>query len=218
MDNTLFIGRFDESMIQNSAEFSKRYLDSWIYNETEKKAVYIKKINEVAVELLDCSHREETISLYTDTVFSNRSPTLGFFNMKRGFGYGIRVPARQFKRGICTQNYNPVNSLDTLVRKELITFNLSTALNFAYEEHKNCILDVIEELNSTDTIGRILNKDFAVSLNTFSPENLYLLWYKNTPVGEIYPDNKIIRVKYKHVKQEVMDYNKYIENRQWKIL
>lgn len=214
----LFIGQFDKSMIQDISEFSKRYSGSWIYNETDNKPVKIEAANGTIVNLCDPYYNIETIQAVTNKVYSVRLPTLGFFNGKTSFYYGVRVPSRQYKRGICSQNYNIIDSIKSLLNKTICTITTQEGILYAYKETKTLILNAIKELNEPNIIGRVLNKEFAVSLNTLSPEQIYLLWYKNKPVAEIYPNSGTIKVKYKHVKQEIIDYNKYIESKQWKII
>lgn len=214
----LFIGRFDNSMIQDISEFSKRYTGTWIYDEIAKSPFYVDQANPDYAILTNIDCQQEKVTICTNRIFSARKPIIGFFNTKTSFNYGIRVPNRQYKRGICEQNYNAIDSIKSLTNKRIVTNHLPDVIKYAYTETKSCILDTIRDLETQSLLGRVLNKDFAVSLNTFSEENIYLLWYKNKPVAEIYPNTESIRIRYKHIKQEIMDYNKYIESKKWKII
>lgn len=213
-----FIGHFDTSMVQDLGEFSKRYLSSWIYEEATKTPYYITKILQDNIFLETSNKSSIKVPSITERKFSVKQPNLGFFNAETTFLYGIKVPDRQYKRGICSQNYNAINSIRTLLNKTITLRDISYAIEYMFTKPDCLLMPAIEQLKNTDKVGIALNTNFAVSLNTYSPEDIYLLWYKNKPVAEVYTNSKTIKVKYKHVKQEIQDYNKYIESREWKIL
>ena len=213
-----FIGHFDNSMLQDVSEFSKRYSNTWIYEEKTKTSFMVEEVLPEKVWLLKTNGNRIEIPIITEKVFSVKPPIIGFFNNDTEFCYGIRIPNRQYKRGICQQNYNAIESIKTLRHNRIILSDLAYTIDYAYKEANCFIQNAIEQLENPKLTGRALNKNFAVSLNTLSPENIYLLWYKNKPVAEIYQNTKTIKVKYKHIKQEILDYNKYIENKQWKII
>ena len=216
-----FVGAFDDSMLHDMQEFSKRYTDTYIFcapSEGEKAHLYnVREIFEGKVHLFNLDYGEIILSEYSNAVLEVRWPKRGLFNTKDNFGFVYRIPDRQWKRAPCNKNVHFSFPMDEVLAKRLVSHNWSTSIYQAYSTDTYTIKQAISLLEvHTTRVGLALNREWAVSLPTNNKENLYILWYGQVPVGEIYPKGNVIKMKYSHVTQELSDYLRDTEQ-SWKI-
>ena len=115
------------------------------------------------------------------------SPPTGLFN-HRGYGiYLFKVPARQWRRGLCSENhelYNPFSCLfNERVYKPIFGLGVAQSIfNPSYVKIENAI-ETLNQLKNSYSIA-ISNK-LMLSKSPSSLKNECLLWYKTIPIGTI---------------------------------
>jgi len=217
-----FIGRFDNSMLEEMVEFEKRYSKTWIwakFKNLDWTLWHIDNISEESVLLQNPEMGDVLLKPNTDVELEVRWPKSKFFNFNNTIFWGFKIPDRQWKRAPCQKNYAAVRTLDSLFGFRNGPTPLSTELlQTAFQPTANLqIIAAINQLKNSSISGVALNDNFAISLPPVR-KDFYLLWYKNQPVAEVSPTSKTISVRTTHLHQEVSDFLRDNEQTKWHTL
>lgn len=170
--------------------YSKKELEDW-------KVIYVEKVlidgDSFWIRTIDSNF--DTLDYGSDTYKFNFScPSTGIKNFKRGVVLVNRSPNRQWRKGICSDNYTVKNPLKQTLshiisnynidRKFMSPFNWSSPnIEFLYNNKYSTIKEAIEELSSGEYIARAISKDFFMTLSM--DKEAVTLFRKTVPVGEI---------------------------------
>lgn len=213
-----FVGRFDESCLPNMEEFDKRYKGTYVWVEREdKEGDYFKYTNNAyspsGIKLIFENSKGKVItSEYTKTNISVRLPETGYFNPTNiSCAYLFtRKPARQFKRGISSDNIRMYSPL----RNKVAIQKIPTSIGGEYLKDA-----LLKNFMSLDNALRCLNNRVSVALNSMFAISLSwlddrpFLWFYDNIVGLINVEKQIIQVNKLYL-QEVKD---LIEGTVWKL-
>jgi hypothetical protein len=96
----------DTPTSRNLADFKQRYLGvfGWFCNNTNKKLVYISGVNSKQVTFTDAEGAQYFAHIDAGVEFEFAPVMRGWYNTPQGVFYMCRVPARQWKRGVCLDN------------------------------------------------------------------------------------------------------------------
>jgi len=116
----------------------------------------------------------------------------------------MRLPNRQYRRGICKDNakiYSPVKSLYNMDGHPWTIELLESAL---YAQYPSTCEEAIKDLQKREKLGVALSEKFMLSLSLEAkfPERLHLL-YMNKLIG--YFINNTFYIKHHLFKQEIFD-------------
>ena len=116
----------------------------------------------------------------------------------------IRLPHRQYRRGICKDNvqiYSPVRKIwnndshpwDSKVLREAI-----------FPQYPSNIEEALDKLNKKEILSIALNDKFMLSLNwSANKQNLLFLFYSNKVIGTV--ENNKLKIGHQLFKQEILD-------------
>lgn len=118
----------------------------------------------------------------------------------------VRLPNRQYRRGICKDNaiiQDPVRILWGLATSSNLNHKiLQSALKAQYPE--NCE-SAINTLLKPEAVSIALNSKFAISLSFTKDPDIYFLFYSNKCIGYWTQKDKKFVIKNKEFRQEVLD-------------
>jgi len=213
-----FIGRFDQSMLEELDEFGKRYSGTilWLKFPTRDWEMFrFKGVNENnEVHFYNNDTGSVILKVNTDCEIDVRWPERGFADYNGGIIWGTKVPDRQWKRAPCEKNFT---MFDVMSHFYGYMGNLSGDRIFQSlfaPIVPVTILDAINLFKGTGFYGKALSKQFAVTLPPYNRAH-FLLWYGGQPVAIIRPSKKVIEVKHEYVFQEIKDFNRDHENNVW---
>lgn len=147
--------------------------------------------------------------------FDLELPPKGLFNYKDSVGLFIRLPKRQWKRGLC----QGTSSHLWLTKPWRVELNRRTVPTVGYSnlEFVQALYDrtyrpfevVVGDLLTFKKVEEALSPRFALTLSPFSGEDdVLVLWYEDQVIGELYPEEPGIAVRQPVFLQEVRDYAK----------
>src|ERR1019366_1707441 len=112
-----FIGKFDNSMLEDMAEFDKRYKETFVFLKLPEHSEFLclsyGNKGDKALFFND-TYGEILLDSFTDIDVSVRWPKQGLFQLGYEAIFICRVPERQWKRGPCSKNlkmYSPIRLL-----------------------------------------------------------------------------------------------------------
>lgn len=121
-----------ELLSSNASDISKYYENTFVkFNEFGDRLFYINKVNKEGVYFKDANDEEGIIHLHDSYPYtiSMNLPNKSMYQMGDVCYNLARIPARQYSRGISTQNCE-IRSLTSLWKKESINFvNLQGYVN-----------------------------------------------------------------------------------------
>lgn len=214
-----FIGEFDDSMLQNMEEFDKRYKNSYLLIESEKNTNYYCYQDHAFTPSENLKLRfynKEAGNVFVNSFngkqkVSVRLPEVGYFNVPHlGVAYIFnRRPTRQFRRGLCSENFTIHTPLDMVLAT--IKLNIRNRLGgdfliYALEKHflpLNKVLSMFEE-DSFSTKSAAISNTFALSKSHLENEERPLLWFLKNIIGFVDNKKKEMEVL-PFYKQEVID-------------
>jgi len=170
--------------------YSKKELEDW-------KVIYVERV------LIDgdffwirtINNNFDTFDYGCDLFkFDFSCPSIGIKNFKKGVILVNRSPNRQWRKGICSDNYTvknplkqtllPILSKYNIDKKFLSPFNWSSPnMEYLYNNKYSTIKEALMELSSGEYIARAISKDFFMSLSM--DKEAYTIYRKSIPVGEI---------------------------------
>ena len=134
------------------------------------------------------------------------SPSAGYFNHRGNAIFLFKNPARQWRRGVCSDNhelYNPLKRLfkEGIYRPTFVASTITSVFNPQYvpiHEAWSKLKDDHRLVSIACSASLMLSKS-PMTMRNDQP----LVWYKTTPVGVIC-DQKIV-VKDQMFEQEIID-------------
>jgi hypothetical protein len=96
----------DTPTSNNIADFKQRYsgVFGWLLSEGVKKLVYISGVNSKQVTFTDAEGGNYFANINAGVEFEFAPVMRGWYNTPEGVFYMCRIPARQWKRGVCVDN------------------------------------------------------------------------------------------------------------------
>lgn len=125
-------------------------------------------------------------------------PDTGYFNHVNGAFYLYQVPARQWRRGLCSANHEIYNPLRNFIhvsglytpRLTLRTVNCLFS-NKRIESDFNKALQKLKENEECTSVA--VSHNLMFSKSPTSDLKYPLLWFKAYPVGYVMPDHFVIQ-------------------------
>ena len=115
----------------------------------------------------------------------------------------IRLPNRQYRRGICKDNVRIYSPVRALWSSEGSTWSLSTLHDALYPKYPPCAEEAIKQLESNQVLSIALNDKFMISLSFTTKKDHFYLWYCNKCIGYFHKD--MFKIEHKLFTQEVLD-------------
>lgn len=142
-------------------------------------------------------------------------PHRGLFNHKGAVGLFIRLPQRQWKRGLCPGT-SKVEWITNNFRKDLnpitsthVSLGDLSFVNALYDRTYRHWESVVADLLTFHTVEEALSPQFALTQSLFlGDDDVLLLWYEDQVVGELYPLAPGIVVRQAVFGQEIQDFVK----------
>ena len=130
-------------------------------------------------------------------------PERRLFNTDKAALEFIRLPNRQYRRGICKDNVRIYSPVRALWSSEGSTWSLSTLHDALYPKYPSCAEEVIKQLESKQKLSVALNDKFMISLSFTTKKDHFYLWYCNKCIGYFHKD--MFKIEHKLFTQEVLD-------------
>jgi len=115
----------------------------------------------------------------------------------------VRLPNRQYRRGICKDNVRIYSPIRALWSSESSPWNLSTLRDALYPKYPSCAEEAIQKLEAKQVISIALNDKFMISLSFTTKKEHFYLWYCNKCIGYFHKD--MFKIEHKLFTQEVLD-------------
>lgn len=122
----------------------------------------------------------------------------GLFNTKKSVVYGRCLPYRQWKVGLCADNYfigNPISILPKVAREEAV-YNVFNPEYYTLEQ-------AIDSILSRERVAAALNKDYFIMPSWYN--NKLLLVFNTTVIAELNLDGTLHSVVNRIFTQEAHD-------------
>lgn len=130
-------------------------------------------------------------------------PERRLFNTDKAALEFIRLPNRQYRRGICKDNVRIYSPVRELWSSEGSSLNLSTLRDALYPKYPSCAEEAIQKLETKQVISIALNDKFMISLSFTTKKEHFYLWYCNKCIGYFHKD--MFKIEHKLFTQEVLD-------------
>jgi hypothetical protein len=195
---------FDNQGVQQ--EMLKRYKDTILSIVVGSKVVYgmYRGMNDENMHLFrDANHN--TILLADDTEYDVFVPrfTPGAYNTEKGVVFVTTNPARQWKRGLCSNN-TEIIPLQCSFSNTLRANQFSQHIYEVLDESKQRFVSLDEARDKATEIGSYaINREFSVCLNPVEDTDTLYLFYKHCIIGTV--DGNTITLLNPVFKQEVLD-------------
>lgn len=220
MKTEIYIGSFDDSMLPDKNEFAKRYSGSLLMLEGEKVPKGLYKFQGFGYALGETKYiftgleGKLFLNEKTDASVSVVYPKRGAFNVPHVCMYAARVPSRQWKRGLCSDNVKVFNLVQGRKAKAIVAKHTEAALglpNF-YDSLTEAILnrwypgtieEAVSSLKDGDRLSITLDGAWSLSLPWCNKQgNGFPLFYHLNIVGEL--NENVFRVE-EHLIYDLMD-------------
>lgn len=186
-------------------EFSKRYTNTWC--KFKKDYVVIIRGFEGPLLYLD-SQQLGTMQLYYPKILEDLDltpPVSGYFNHNNNALYLLKLPRRQWKRGLCQDNHEIYNPISRLVNSGVYRALLGrTSISALYNRVFMRDLTEIEAMltNKTPIVSVAASLNLMISKSPVLKPKL-VLWLGLIPCGFI--DTGEIQICDENFRQEVLD-------------
>jgi len=130
-------------------------------------------------------------------------PERRLFNHKNMALEFIRLPHRQYRRGICKENVSIYSPLRALWNGDGHAWNINTIRDVLYPKYPENIDGVLTLLNQKTAISVAINDKFMLSLSFTTAKEHYYLWYCNKCIGYFHKD--VFYIKHPLFTQEILD-------------
>lgn len=198
----------ESSTAKQRDEFIRKYRQTFLWLTTPtgvRSLVLFSEYNEeLGLYYLKGEDYTVKIAHNTKAVLEGGFPSTKLINSGNTFLWFCRIPARQYKKGVCSDNcifYSPVhNSYWASLSRYHNHKNIEEAFCPTYYDY-----DVAVEMlkNDKTRIGVAMDSNFALSLHPVSNDKL-LLWYQMYQIAEI--NNNVISVFNSMLQVEVQDF------------
>lgn len=175
-------------------EFSRKYNGTYVRYKSKTGTEFTAFIN--GVDTLD---NLVSLELHDGGIVSGSYPRIlgqltleipdsGYFNYNGFALYLFKVPARQWRRGMCSENCELYNPFRRLFKESVYRpmFGITTA-NSIFKKNYKSPEQAIELLSTKKLASCALNRTLALSKSPMVDKSL-LLWYKTNPVGLVHHD------------------------------
>ena len=194
-------------------EFSRKYNETYFQYKNAAKQLLTCQLTQI-----DISDKQIAINTHSQgTLFQKypgclesiflETPNAQYFNYNKYAIYLFKVPARQWKRGLCIDNhelYNPLQKLfdENRIYKPVFNLNcINHIFNPSYVEPTYaCNLLLTKKVISVAIAPYIM-----LSLSPIENSDLLILWYKTQPVGFIQAEMYNCQIKDVNFEQEIID-------------
>lgn len=217
-----FISSFDEGCTPDFHDFDKKYAETWLYLEFKNgpNGFYYYSHKAHSPIGTKVGFLKDQCAVYVrekddpDIKVSVTIPEYGYFNsnVHKGAYLFNRVAARQYKRGICSDNIviqSPMLNIQPQRRYRRASYIDSTVLQEALDKNFVDFESAIDKLDTKLSVA--VSSMFAISRSWYD-ERPFLWMYYNV-VGLIDTKNKTVLVD-PNFKQEVLD---LLRGTQWKM-
>lgn len=196
-------------MIEESlGDFRKRYKGTYVFLHFNEKDHLVRYDHDNEEDFCFYSPIYGDILVDEDTArnqLSIRFPNTGLYNLRGTVHEFSRLPARQWKRAPCMENTNFHPLLNNINCRE-------TKIALADDIPENLFYPIFPD-NIDQALGKLklaiaLSHDFAISQSTTGKHNEFLFWFRSQPIGFLYPETRSIKVMYRPLLQEVIDFLK----------
>lgn len=216
-----WIGRFDDSMLENTDEFDKRYRDTFLFVRVEslgKMLMYCRGTDSGKVVFNNDTLGEISLTSMTDVEVTSEYPERGLFQFGKECLLIQKIPDRQWKRGPCSKNMQIRSPVRALVDKYPLLPVTMEVMESSYRGRDTVLrlLDTINMFKKGGCISVRLNNDWFISLPPKNSQS-YVLWYRNNPCSTVIPGKRILVSKNPYLKQELLDFAKYHEENTWTV-
>ena len=141
----------------------------------------------------------------TDNQIICSFPERRLFNSNKLALEFIRLPHRQYRRGICKDNISIYSTVRQLWGIEGHAWSMETLQHALFPTYPLNIEEAIKSLQNTECVSVALNDKFMLSLNFTNNNNKsqFPLFYSNKCIGHI--TNKTVTLGHPLFKQEILD-------------
>ena len=222
MATNKFVGRFDNSCLEDLIEFRKRYIQTYLFVHLPagKALAYVSSVGDY-VHLETNLFGEVIVGFQTDIEFQIEWPETGLFQYKECMYWGSRVPDRQWKRGVYAKNFHifdPCHRMFAPISFGGIRIDLNS-LEAAYKPRDvKTLTQAIVELRQEKMVSVAISRDWGISWSPIQGNNSFLLWRGAKPVAEIDPRSKKITVHFEPLEQEIKDFVRDNREPVWQII
>lgn len=154
----------DKLTTENLRDFRQRYSGSygWLHNTKEKRLVFISEVGESEVKFQDEKGFTFQVAADSPVDFEFTQVFTGWFAGDKRPTLAMRVPARQYCRGISTQNTRFYHGTSDGIRN----------IAFSFNEIYNCLTKREAKIYNKEQM--VLSKNFAVDSNTVFARNIMI--------------------------------------------
>lgn len=130
-------------------------------------------------------------------------PERRLFNAEKIALEFIRLPTRQYRRGICKDNVKIYSPVRNLYGQDGHNWTLKTLKNALYPIYPPNAADAISKLETRSMLSIALNDKFMLSLSFTNKKDYLYLWYCNKCIG--YFHKNVFKIEHQLFTQEVID-------------
>lgn len=144
------------------------------------------------------------LSYTTECEITFPFPKVGYFNHDSYAVLFQRLPARRYKRGICSENsvmeipYKAFYPINVAINEETLT----EAFNVSYAP----LYNAVDALDKGEIASVALSNTLAIGLSPSTKVKEYVIWFLAKPIATY--SRGIIRIRETQFTQEVVDYIK----------
>lgn len=190
-------------------EMGKKYLNTYLIliNKNKEPMVVLYSGYQDDYHIFTDEHGVKLrISHDTDLEIICKFPERCLFNHEKRALEFIRLPYRQYKRGICKENVQIYSPVRKLIENRSTSCDIKTIKSALFPIYPNNCEEAIEKLNNKHAVSIALNEKFMLSQNVTSlskNKQLFFLWFSNKIIGTF--TNNVFHIKHSLFKQEVLD-------------
>lgn len=190
-------------------EMGKKYLNTYLVLITPKQEhlmVQYKGYQDGYHILKDENDMTIRLSDNTEANIVCMFPERQLFNYNKVALEFVRLPLRQYKRGICKENITIYSPVRQLLDGRVYNWSIKTLKAALFPEYPENCEQAIQKLLNKEVLSIALNDSFMLSQNFTSlnkTKTLFYLWFKNKVIGFFTKDT--FHIKHSLFHQEVLD-------------
>jgi hypothetical protein len=205
-------------------EMEKRYLNSYLYvkfNKTPSENGYYKlksiqedtRRNTILCTFSNSKWDDLVVGTDSEAEIFSVFPESGVFIYNGIIYLYKRLPQRQWKRGICSENAHILNisKIFESFPSSLIVGLNDKILEAALERRITPdLLLACNKIHESNITGMTLSDKFSILVSPFVPAGKvpdeFVLMFETTPIGVVHYGNRTIEIKNEFLKQEALDF------------
>lgn len=182
----------------NIADFRQRYsgVYGWLNPKDKRSPVYVKKVDAIRVTFTDVSGAEYYANVNAGVDFEFLPVDKAWHRNPKGMFLVSRIPARQWKRGVCADNTSIREVVETTLYNSLATVSWNEAV-FAIMMYPTNYVKEVDHLLAGRNTSAPLSRHFAVVGKE--------VWFFNLRVGTYNSVSKTITLENSMLYQELVD-------------